>query len=73
MHWGFIVVRECRIELVEGLHHSAPCVNVHRGKTFVVILNGKTIGHEDSPNIANNMGLLYSLSIRLIMVHGVRP
>lgn len=52
--------------------HSAPYINAHRGKTFVVMLPGDCIGHENLTNIISDLSLLQSLGIRLVVVHGAR-
>ncbi len=59
--------------LVEGFRHSAPYINSHRGKTFVIMLSGEAIEHENFPTIVNDIGLLHSLGIRLVLVYGARP
>lgn len=60
-------------ELVEGFRHSVPYINGHRGKTFVLMLAGEAIAHENFANIVNDIGLLHSLGIRLVVVYGARP
>lgn len=59
--------------LVKGFRHSAPYINSHRGKTFVLMLNGETLAHDNFPTIVHDIGLLHSLGIRLIVVYGARP
>ncbi|WP_350304684.1 amino-acid N-acetyltransferase [Photorhabdus viridis] len=66
-------MKERSTELVEGFRHSVPYINAHRGKTFVIMLGGEAIAHENFPNIINDIGLLHSLGIRLIVVYGARP
>jgi amino-acid N-acetyltransferase len=67
------VVKERRTELVEGFRHSVPYINAHRGKTFVIMLGGEAIEHENFSSIVNDIGLLHSLGIRLVVVYGARP
>ncbi len=55
------MVKERRTELVEGFRHSVPYINAHRGKTFVIMLGGEAIEHENFSNIVNDIGLLHSL------------
>jgi amino-acid N-acetyltransferase len=66
-------VKERSTELVQGFRHSVPYINAHRGKTFVVMLGGEAIEHENFTNIINDIGLLHSLGIRLVVVYGARP
>lgn len=66
-------VKERSTELVQGFRHSVPYINAHRGKTFVIMLGGEAIEHENFSNIVNDIGLLHSLGIRLVVVYGARP
>ncbi|CAM8451126.1 amino-acid N-acetyltransferase [Escherichia coli] len=67
------MVKERKTELVEGFRHSVPYINTHRGKTFVIMLGGEAIDHENFSSIVNDIGLLHSLGIRLVVVYGARP
>ena len=67
------MVKERKTELVEGFRHSVPYINTHRGKTFVIMLGGEAIEHENFSSIVNDIGLLHSLGIRLVVVYGSRP
>ncbi|WP_340617786.1 amino-acid N-acetyltransferase [Xenorhabdus entomophaga] len=66
-------MRERSTELVEIFRHSVPYINAHRGKTFVIMLGGEAIAHDNFSNIVNDIGLLHNLGIRLIVVYGARP
>ncbi|MFS4377139.1 amino-acid N-acetyltransferase [Escherichia coli] len=67
------MVKERKTELVEGFRHSVPYINTHRRKTFVIMLGGEAIEHENFSSIVNDIGLLHSLGIRLVVVYGARP
>ncbi|TXU73757.1 amino-acid N-acetyltransferase [Klebsiella oxytoca] len=67
------MVKERRTELVEGFRHSVPYINAHRGKTFVIMLGGEAIEHDNFSSIVNDIGLLHSLGIRLVVVYGASP
>ena len=67
------MVQERKTELVEGFRHSVPYINAHRGKTFVIMLGGEAIEHDNFSSIVNDIGLLHSLGIRLVLVYGARP
>ncbi|WDB54109.1 amino-acid N-acetyltransferase [Escherichia albertii] len=67
------MVKERKTKLVEGFRHSVPYINTHRGKTFVIMLGGEAIEHENFSSIVNDIGLLHSLGIRLVVVYGARP
>lgn len=60
-------------ELVDGFRHSAPYVNAHRGKTFVVMLGGEALAQSQFRAILNDVALLHSLGIKVVLVYGARP
>ena len=59
-------------ELVQWFRQSTPYVNMHRGKTFVIMLDGNTIASPNFINIISDISLLHSLGIKLIIVFGAR-
>ena len=59
-------------ELVQCFRQSTPYVNMHRGKTFVIMLDGNAIAHSNFVSIANDVSLLHSLGIKLVIVFGGR-
>ncbi|XME37099.1 hypothetical protein ACIO08_00625 [Avibacterium paragallinarum] len=59
-------------ELVQWFRQSTPYVNMHRGKTFVIMLDGDTIASPNFINIINDISLLHSLGIKLVIVFGAR-
>ena len=58
------MVKERKTELVEGFRHSVPYINTHRGKTFVIMLGGEAIEHENFSSIVNDIGLLSMAHVR---------
>ncbi|BAP58438.1 amino-acid N-acetyltransferase [Candidatus Tachikawaea gelatinosa] len=66
-------MKERTTELVHGFRHAVPYINTHRNKIFVIMLNGEAIKHKNFYNIINDIGLLHSLGIRLVIVYGARP
>lgn len=59
-------------DYVKWFRHSSPYINAHRGKTFVLMLPGEALGHDNFYNIIHDITLLSSLGVRLILVHGAR-
>ncbi|WP_424404744.1 amino-acid N-acetyltransferase [Pasteurella sp. PK-2025] len=59
-------------ELVHWFRQSTPYVNMHNGKTFVIMLDGDTIASPNFVNIINDINLLHSLNIKLVVVFGAR-
>ena len=60
-------------EIVDGFRQSAPYVNAHRGKTFVVMLGGEAMSQPGFRSIINDIALLNSLGIKIVLVYGARP
>lgn len=58
---------------VQWFRHSAPYINTHRNKTFVILLSGEAILHPNFQHIIHDLALLHALGIRLVLVHGARP
>ena len=47
-------MKERSTELVLGFRHTVPYINAHRGKTFVIMLGGEAIEHENFSSIVND-------------------
>ena len=60
-------------ESVRLFRSSAPYINAHRGKTFVIMFGGEAIESENFPKIIQDIALLNSLGVKLVIVHGARP
>jgi amino-acid N-acetyltransferase len=58
---------------IRWLRNTAPYINAHRGKTFVLMLGGEVAQHENFAVIFHDIALLNSLGVRLVLVHGSRP
>jgi amino-acid N-acetyltransferase len=52
---------------------SAPYMNAHRGKVFVIMFGGEAVLSENFERLIQDIALLHSLGIRIIIVHGARP
>jgi amino-acid N-acetyltransferase len=52
---------------------SAPYMNAHRGKVFVIMFGGEAVLSENFERLIQDIALLHSLGIRIIVVHGARP
>lgn len=57
---------------IRWLRNTAPYINAHRGKTFVLMLGDAVAQHEIFPHIIHDIALLNSLGIRLVLIHGSR-
>jgi amino-acid N-acetyltransferase len=58
---------------VNWFRQAGPYINAHRGKTFVILFSGEAVEDERFPRLIHDLSLLYSLGIRLVLVHGARP
>ncbi|MAT64306.1 MAG: amino-acid N-acetyltransferase [Gammaproteobacteria bacterium] len=54
----------------QAFRHAAPYIHSHRGKTFVISFGGEAVA---DAGLIHDLALLYSLGIRLVLVHGARP
>ena len=60
-------------EHIRWFRNTAPYINAHRGKTFVLMLGGEVAQHANFHHIIHDIALLNSLGVRLVLVHGNRP
>ena len=51
----------------------APYIHMHRGKTFVVGIAGEAIAAGKLPSIAQDLALIQSMGVKVVLVHGFRP
>ncbi|WP_182027007.1 amino-acid N-acetyltransferase [Vibrio rotiferianus] len=59
--------------LVKGFRQSTPYVNAHRGKTMILMLGGEAVADKNFGNIINDIALMHSLGIKIVLVYGARP
>ncbi|MFY9179678.1 MAG: amino-acid N-acetyltransferase, partial [Venatoribacter sp.] len=60
-------------DYVQWFRQSSPYINAHRGKTFVIMFEGAAIAHENFATLVQDIALLNSLGVQLVLVHGARP
>jgi amino-acid N-acetyltransferase len=59
---------------VAAFRQAGPYINAHRGKTFVILFGGEAVLDTSRfTSLVSDFSLLYSLGIRLVLVHGARP
>ena len=58
---------------IRWFRNTAPYINTHRDKTFVLMLGGEVAQHENFANIIHDIALLNSLGVKLVLIHGSRP
>ncbi len=58
---------------LQWFRDAAPYIGAHRGKTVVLAFGGEALAESSFPSLIQDIALLSSLGIRLVLVHGVRP
>ncbi|MEJ2530362.1 MAG: amino-acid N-acetyltransferase [Halioglobus sp.] len=58
---------------IRWFRNTAPYINAHRGKTFVLMFGGEVAQHENFATLIHDIALLNSLGVRLVLIHGSRP
>ena len=57
---------------VSSFRQTSPYIKAYRNKTFVIMLPGVAINHENFANIIHDIALLNHLGVRIVLVHGAR-
>lgn len=60
-------------QFVAWFRQSSPYIHAFRGRTFVISFDGAAVRDPHFPALIHDIALLYSLGIRLVLVHGARP
>lgn len=58
---------------VDWFRSTSPYINANRGKTFVLALRGEVVQHENFSVLVQDIVLLQSLGIRLVLCLGASP
>ena len=58
---------------VQWFRRAAPYINAHRGRIFVIEIDGATAHDPRLHGIVHDLALLRSLGVGLVVVHGARP
>jgi amino-acid N-acetyltransferase len=58
---------------MQWLRNTAPYIHAHRGRTVVVMLPGEIAAEGLLPPLIQDIALLSSLGLRIVLVHGCRP
>lgn len=60
-------------DYVKFFRDTSPYINMHRGKTFVLAVPGEGVRHENFPHIIQDVALLNSLGVKIVLVYGAEP
>ena len=58
---------------VDFFRQTSPYIHSHRGKTFVIAVDGESIAHDNFHRTVHDIALLQSSGYTSCMVHGGRP
>ncbi|CAA6811043.1 MAG: N-acetylglutamate synthase (EC [uncultured Thiotrichaceae bacterium] len=58
---------------IDFFREASPYIQQHRGKTFVLALSGEVIKHPQFNVILQDIAILSTLGVKVILVHGSRP
>lgn len=58
---------------VDFFRQTSPYIHTHRGKTFVIAVDGESVADDNFHRTAHDIALLQSLGMRIVVVHGGRP
>lgn len=58
---------------IKWFRASSAYIKAHRDRTFVIYLPGETLDDPNYPNLINDLALLYSLGVKLVLIHGAAP
>ena len=59
-------------DFVAGFRQAAPYIQAHRGSTFVITFGGEAVTGQFE-QLVNDVALINTLGVRLVLVHGARP
>ena len=63
---------ESQDQYVHWFRNSAPYINAHRGRTFVIQFGGEIVDDPGVAGLVHDIALLDSLGVRLVLVFGAR-
>lgn len=64
---------DSRFPFVDWFRNSSPYINAHRGKTFVILIEGEAMASSRWDQLLQDLALLHTLGVRLVLVYGIRP
>ncbi len=60
-------------DFVSWFRSSAPYINAHRNKVFVISVGGEAVADAGFAHLVHDLALLNSLGVRVVLVAGARP
>lgn len=62
-----------RFPFVDWFRNASPYINAHRGRTFVILIEGAAMASGRGEQLIQDLALLHSLGVRLVVAFGIRP
>ena len=62
-----------RFPFADWFRNSSPYINAHRGRTFVILIEGDALSSSRRTQLIQDLALLHTLGVKLVVVFGVRP
>ena len=67
------MVKHSNVNTIPFFREAAPYIHGHRDKTFVVAFAGEVIEMPQFRQHLQDLAIISSLGVRLVLVHGTRP
>ncbi|WP_346795595.1 amino-acid N-acetyltransferase [Halomonas sp. Bachu 37] len=64
---------DTRFPFVDWFRNASPYINAHRGRTFVILVEGEAMASGRGEQLVQDLALLHTLGVRLVVVFGIRP
>ncbi|WP_017429792.1 amino-acid N-acetyltransferase [Vreelandella jeotgali] len=64
---------DTRFPFVDWFRNASPYINAHRGRSFVILVEGEAMASERGEQLVQDLALLHTLGVRLTLVFGIRP
>ncbi|TFH88438.1 amino-acid N-acetyltransferase [Billgrantia azerbaijanica] len=64
---------DTRFPFADWFRNSSPYINAHRGRTFVILIEGEAMASGRGEQLIQDLALLHALGVRLVVAFGIRP
>ncbi|MCP1313426.1 amino-acid N-acetyltransferase [Halomonas sp. 707D7] len=64
---------DTRFPFVDWFRNASPYINAHRGRTFVILIEGEAMASGHGEQLIQDLALLHTLGVRLVVAFGIRP
>jgi len=64
---------DTRFPFIDWFRNSSPYINAHRGRTFVILIEGEAMARGRGEQLIQDLALLHTLGVHLVVVFGIRP